>query len=166
MSVRDLIPWSRSGNRDVAAKSDQHNPFLSLHREINRIFDEAFREFDSGLPQLSKFSAFREWPHVEISETAKEIRVSAELPGLEPEEIEVLVEDGTLTIRGERRDEQSNDERQFSERYYGRFERHIPLSAEVEEARIDARFKNGVLAVVLPKDPRAQSRVKRIPITH
>ena len=69
-----------------------------------------------------------------------------------------------LTLRGEKRSETEDKDRQFSERYYGRFERRIPIGYEIEEDRIDARFKNGVLSVILPKTPKAQSQAKRIAI--
>lgn len=85
MSVRDLIPFGRNNNnqapsiyRDVA-----QNPFLSLHREVNRLFDDVFRSFE--LPStFGRFSGLdTSWPKVEISDTDKELRVTAEVPGLE-----------------------------------------------------------------------------------
>lgn len=78
--------------------------------------------------------------------------------------IEVLLDDGVLTLRGEKRSETEDKDRQFSERFYGRFERRIPLGYEVEEDKVAAAFKNGVLTVTLPKSPNAQSKVKRIAI--
>lgn len=101
---------------------------------------------------------------MEISDGEKEIRVTAEVPGLEEKDIEVLLEDGVLTLKGEKRSETEDRDRQFSERYYGTFERRIPLGYEIEEEKIDARFKNGVLAIVLPKTAKAQSQAKRIAI--
>jgi HSP20 family protein len=168
MNMRDLIPWGRNQNQAPTTYRDSdQNPFLSLHRDMNRLFDEAFRSFDSHLPTLGSVGAFgAPWPSVEISDTEKEIRVTAEVPGLEEDDIEVLLDGDVLTLRGEKRSESEDKDRQFTERYYGRFERRIPLGAEVEEDRIDARFRNGVLTVVLPKSGRAQSQVKRIQIKH
>lgn len=166
MSVRDLIPWGRSSNRaPTVFRDDDRNPFLSLHREVNRLFDDVFRSFDSRLPAFGSLSSFSAaWPNVEISETDKEIKVNAEVPGLEEKDIEVLLDDGVLTLKGEKRSETEDKDKQFSERFYGRFERRIPLGVEVEEDKIDARFKNGVLSIVLPKSAKAQSQVKRIAI--
>jgi HSP20 family protein len=90
--------------------------------------------------------------------------VAAEIPGLEEKDVEVLLGDGVLTLKGEKVSETEDKDKQFSERFYGRFERRIPLGAEVEEEKIDARFKNGVLNIVLPKSAKAQSQVKRIEI--
>ena len=89
------------------------------------------------------------------------MRVSAELPGLNEKDVEVLMEDGGLTIRGEKKSEVDDKERQFSERYYGRFERRIPLGFEVEADKVAAEFKNGVLSVTLPKSAKAQANAKR-----
>ncbi|CAN7326641.1 Hsp20/alpha crystallin family protein [Bosea sp. LjRoot237] len=166
MSVRDLIPWSRSGSQTPSLyRDDDRNPFVSLHREVNRLFDDVFRGFDSRLPSLGALSSFNGgWPSVEISETDEELRVTAEVPGLDQKDIEVLLDDDVLTLRGEKRSETEDRQRPFSERYYGRFERRIPLGYEVEADKVDAQFKNGVLTVTLPKTAKAQSRVKRIAI--
>ena len=90
--------------------------------------------------------------------------MSAEVPGLEEKDIEVLLDDGVLTLKGEKRSETEDRDSQFSERYYGRFERRIPVGFELKEDEVDARFKNGVLTVTLPKTEKAQSQVKRIAI--
>lgn len=163
MNMRDLIPWGR-GNQAPATYRGEDHPVLSLHREVNRLFDDVFRSFDGGLPSLGRTAGLgMAWPSIEIAETEKEIRVTAEVPGLEEKDIEVLLDDGVLTLRGERRSETEDKEKQFSERFYGRFERRIPVG-EVEEDKIDARFRNGVLTVSLPKSAKAQSKVKRIAV--
>lgn len=108
MSVRDLIPWRRNDGNQAPSllRNDERDPFLSLHREVNRLFDDAFRGFGSGLPSLGNGAAFGiGWPSVEISDTEKEIKVTAEVPGLEEKDIEVLLNDGVLTLKGEKRSE-------------------------------------------------------------
>jgi HSP20 family protein len=167
MSVRDLIPWGRNNGNQVPSllRDNDRDPFLSLHREVNRLFDDVFRGFGSGLPSSSGAHSFGGgWPSVGISDNEKEIKVTAEVPGLEEKDIEVLLNDGVLTLRGEKHTETEDKDRQFSERYYGRFERRIPLGVEVNDDEVDARFKNGVLTVTLPKTEKAQSQVKRIAI--
>lgn len=164
MNVRELIPWSRDAAPAPSVYRDEdRNPFLSLHREMNRLFDDVLRDF-GRFPALRPSSLAAGWPSVEISETDKELKVTAEVPGLEEKDIEVLLADGVLTLRGEKRSESENKERQFSERYYGRFERRIPLGAEIEEDKVEAAFRNGVLTVTLPKSATAQSQVRRIAI--
>lgn len=165
MSVRDLIPWRRGNEQTPAMYRDEdRNPFLSLHREMNRLFDDAFRGFDTRWPSLPAFGSERGWPSVEIAETDKQWKVCAEVPGMEEKDIEVLVDDGVLTLRGEKRSELEDKEKQFSERFYGHFERRIPLPSDVEADRAEASFKNGVLTVTVPKNATASSRVKRIAI--
>jgi HSP20 family protein len=167
MSVRDLIPWAREESRRVPSlfRDSGRDPFLSLHREVNRLFDDVFRGFDGRLPSFSRAASLGgTWPSVEISDNEKQIEVTAEVPGLDEKDIEILLEDGVLTLRGEKRSESEDKDRQFSERYYGRFERRIPLGYEVENDNVDARFRNGILTVVLPKTAKAQSQAKRIEI--
>lgn len=165
MSVRDLIPWSRGSNQAPSLyRSDDMDPFLSLHRNVNRLFDEAFRGYETPSAFGRMFPRNASWPNVEVSEDEKEVRVMAEVPGLEEKDIEVLLEDGVLTLRGEKKSETEDKDRQFSERYYGRFERRLALGREVEEDKVTATFKNGVLVVTLPKTAKAQANAKRIAI--
>ena len=170
MSVRDLIPWGRSnGGSQVPSlfRDSDRDPFLSLHREVNRLFDDAFRGFGNGLSSFGGAPGFAGgWPSVEISDDDKQLKVTAEVPGLEEKDIEVLLDDGVLTLKGEKRSETEDKDKQFSERFYGRFERQIPLGYDIEQDQVDARFKNGVLTVTLPKNAKAQSQVKRIAIKH
>ena len=165
MSVRDLIPWNRGNNQSPTIyRSEDMDPFMSLHRNVNRLFDEVFRGFDtpSMLDRMTPRNGT--WPSVEFSETEKEIRVVAEMPGLDENDVEVLLDDGVLTLRGERKSETEDKDRQFSERYYGRFERRLALGREVDEHKVEAAFKNGVLTVTLPKTEKARANAKRIAI--
>jgi HSP20 family protein len=167
MNVRDLIPWGRNRNTIPATTNEtrDHNPFLTLHREMNRLFDNAFRDFGAPLSAMGDGLWFPgAWPQIEISETDKQVRVTAEIPGMDEKDIELVLEGDILVLRGERRSESEDRERAFSERFYGRFERHIPLGGEIEESNVQATFKNGLLTVNLPKSAAAQSRVRRIAI--
>jgi len=158
MALRDLIPWT-NGSREMSLHRSEPNPFLALHREMNRLFDETLRSFDIapfGSPAIG-------WPNVEVNETEKEFKVLAELPGLEERDVRVELRDGLLTISGEKKSETEDKERRFSERYYGRFERSIPVD-DVDQEKVSASFKNGVLTVTLAKSPSAQQKVKRIEI--
>jgi len=163
MALRDLIPWSRG--RDITVRrSEEFSPFLTLHREMNRLFDDVFRGFDVapfGADRL--FGRGMAWPKIEVSETDKGVKITAELPGLEEKDVEVELANGVLAIKGEKRTETEDKDRLFSERYYGRFERRIPVD-DVDEDNVSATFKNGVLTVTMPKTLQAQSRVKRIAI--
>ena len=98
-----------------------------------------------------------------MEEGDTEYRVTAELPGLDEKDVEVLVHEGVLVLRGEKRVENEDRARAYSERAYGRFERRIALEG-ADEANTQATFRNGVLAVTVPKSARNRERVKRIPI--
>jgi HSP20 family protein len=163
MAMRDLIPWNRG--RDVSVHRGEDHPFLTLHREMNRLFDDAFRGFDLAPFSLDRFfeRVGGNWPSVEVGETDNEIKVTAELPGLDEKDVHVELANGILAIAGEKRTETEEKDRRFSERSYGRFERRIPVD-DVDEDKISAAFKNGVLTVTLPKVAQAQAKVKRIAI--
>lgn len=163
MGFRDLIPRSR--NQELAPARDSFDPFLTLHREMNRLFDDVFRGF-GGTNLASPMEGRFGWPKVELSETDKTVTVSAELPGLTEKDVQVEIAGGVLTVRGEKKAERNGEGKYFTERYYGAFERQIPLEG-VEEDKAEASFKNGVLTVSLPKSEKARESVKRIAInTH
>jgi HSP20 family protein len=163
MAIRDLVPWNRG--RDLTVRrGEEPNPFLSLHREMNRLFDEAFRGFDLAPFGTDRFfDRTMGWPNIEVSETDNNVKVTAELPGLEEKDVQVELANGVLAIKGEKKTEMEDNDRLFSERYYGRFERRIPVE-DVDEEKVSASFKNGVLTVTMAKVPQAQSKVTRIAI--
>jgi HSP20 family protein len=165
MNMRDLIPWGRNQQTTPSRYREEGDPFMTLHREMNRLFDDVFPTFDvAPLGTLSGVGRMAGWPSVEVIENDKDVRICAELPGLDDKDVEVLMGDGVLTIRGEKKSEVEDKERAFSERTYGRFERRIPLAWEVDEDKIKASFKNGVLTVTMPKSAHASSHVKRIAV--
>ena len=160
MALRDLITWGRDQPSVPSRRAEEVSPFLTLHREMNRLFDDVFNTF--GAPSvLGRIPA---WPSVEVVASDKDIRVSAELPGLDEKDVEVLVDNDVLILRGEKRAETEDQERRFSERYYGQFERVIPLPFAVEDDKAEASFNNGVLTVTLPKSAKAEDKAKRITI--
>src|SRR5437763_1214722 len=164
MAFRDLIPWNNQG-RNIVQRSAYVHPFLALHREMNRLFDDVFRGFDLAPFGLDRgFDRMIGWPNIEVSDTDKEVKVTAELPGLEEKDVELELANGVLAIKGEKRTEMEDKDRLFSERYYGRFERRIPVE-DIDEDKVSASFRNGVLTVSLPKTAQAQRQVKRIAIT-
>ena len=163
MGFRDLIPWSK--NQDLAPMRDSLDPFVAFHREMNRLFDDVFRGFGSVARNGSQLIEGRfGWPKIELGETDKALTVSAELPGLADKDVQVEIAHGVLTVRGEKRAERTDAGRYFSERFYGSFERQIPLDGVVEE-KAEASFKDGILTITIPKSDEARSSVKRIPIS-
>jgi HSP20 family protein len=156
MNVKSLIPWGNKSNLPASRFAEQGSPFLALHREMNRMFDDFFQDF--AVPgRLSSG-----WPRIEVSEAEDEIKVLAELPGLEEKDVEVVLEEGVLTLKGEKKVERNGT--LYSERYEGSFERTIPVGPDVDPDKVKASFRNGVLTVRMPKKPEAKRQAKRIAI--
>lgn len=135
------------------------NMFASLRRDMDRLFDEAW----AGQGGLRS----RGWlPPVDIQETENEIRVDVEVPGLRSEDLDVSVENGVLTISGEKRFERKEGDEERGqlvvERQYGRFTRSFTLPAQVDAENVRAECSDGVLSLVLPR--RSEARPKRIQV--
>ena len=160
-------------SRAPAVKTWQ--PFETLRREMNRLFDD----FDGGFWRApfrrSTFDVepfFRreiEWPTtpaVDVSETDKAYEVTAELPGMAEKDIEVALANGTLTIKGEKREEKEEKQKDYylSERRFGSFARRFSVPDGVDTNKIEASFQKGVLKVTLPKTAAAQQPEKKIAI--
>jgi HSP20 family protein len=160
MAITDLIPWTRNRSMPVPRQTEQH-PFLTLQREMNRTFDDFFRGFDLPMTTTNGWSVGG-WPHVEISETDNEVKLVAELPGMEDKDIELTLNDGMLTLKGEKKAESNGAV--YSERWHGQFERTVRLGPDVDPDQVKAEFKAGVLTVTVGKRPEAQRQVKRIAI--
>jgi HSP20 family protein len=160
MSIRDILPWARAGAPAGRADAD---PFTALQREMNRLFDSAWRD----LKAPDSFRAFSggAWPTLAVAEQDKAYVVTAEIPGLEEKDVEVSLDDSALVIRGEKKAESTDDKTHVSEHFYGRFERRVPVGPEVDREGVSASFRNGVLTVTLPKSAQASPASRRIPVS-
>jgi HSP20 family protein len=162
MNVQSLLPWVRSEQVPTPLEQGAQDPFLALHRDVNRLFDETFRSF-TGASLAERMAGVGGWPSIEIRDGDEAVRVVAEVPGMRAEDMEILLDDNILTLRGERKSETADKERRFTERFYGRFERRIPLDYAVEADKVSADFRDGVLTVILPKSEE-HTRVHRIEV--
>lgn len=150
------------GTRPVADFTDQLiEPFTQLRSEVDRLFES----FPFRLPSM-KLGRFSSAPALEMSETDKSYKITAELPGIEPDDVEVTFDDGMLRIAGEKKEEREENERGYrlSERSYGAFERALSLPAGANPNKIDAKFKNGVLTISVAKDGENKRNVRKIKI--
>lgn len=159
--MRDLVPFGK--NRVFKRGELSPMPIESLRREVDRMFDEFWRDFE--LPRWTDGNHLIA-TRVDVSEDDKEVQVTAELPGLEEKDVDVSLSEGVLTIRGEKKQESEKDEKDYRlmERTYGSFYRTIPVGSGIKEDNVKASFKNGVLTVTLPKTEEAKAKVKRIPL--
>ena len=129
---------------------DPFRNFRSLQGEINRLFD---RDFDDSSGQLTQ------WPmRVDIREDENQIVIKADVPGMEQKDINVNIDNGQLTISGERKSETRDENAHRIERSYGRFSRSFSLPSAVDEGKISAAYKDGVLTVTLPKAESAKPK--------
>lgn len=150
----ELSPWRPFSNWDPLVEME------NLMRRVERAFPQWPRETGEAL-------AVTEWsPSVDITENDKEYTVKAELPDVKKEDIKVSVEDGTLSITGERKAEKEEKGVKYHriERSYGRFERAFTLPDEADAEKITSEHKDGVLVVHLPKNPQAKPKARQIAV--
>ena len=167
MTVRDLAPWTW-GKKDVAVRREGGDPFDALRRQMDRLFDEFSDGF--GLTPFGRGALEESWggytPRVDLTEDEKAYTVTAELPGMDEKDVEVTLSDNALTLRGEKKHESEEKGKNFyrMERSYGSFQRVVPIPAEVDDKKIEATFKKGVLTVNLPKTEAARKEEKKITV--
>jgi HSP20 family protein len=165
MTIKDLLPsvW-RKGISPEKRESD--HPFYGLQQDLNRLFDDFFRGFDATPYGTSgdRFGAFS--PSIDVKEDDKEINVKAELPGLDEKDVEVLLTDNSLTIKGEKKEDKEDKGKNYyrMERSYGSFRRVIALPQGLDPDKAKADFKNGVLSISLPKTEEASQNARKISI--
>lgn len=149
MNLKSLVPIGR--DRSVAG-----NPFVSLQREIDRLFDD----FTRGFPKLADTVPEKLMPSIDVTETDKEIEITAELPGLEEKDVQINLSDNLLTIRGEKKAEKEQKDKNYRmvERSYGSFERTLELPEGINADAIKANISKGVLKVTVPKPAPAQTK--------
>ena len=160
MTTRNLVPF---GKKSVPMRRYEENPFSLLRREMDSLFDNFFSGFDIE-PFGNRMGAFS--PKIDVTENDKEIKISAELPGMDDKDIDLSLQNDMLTIKGEKKEEKEDKGKDYYkvERSYGSFSRSIPLPAEVDTNKADAKFKKGVLSITLPKTAKAISETKKIAV--
>jgi len=162
MQRRSLLP-SLFGGR-MPAGQDQ-DPFAFVQQEMNRLFDDVFRTtgVPAGLGQTEGMLS----PSMDVRETEKEIQVHAEIPGVQPEDVDITLDEDILTLRGEKKFEHQEERPNFRvmERSYGSFSRSIRLPFKPEGNSIRADVTNGVLSVTIPKPAERQQRQQKIRVS-
>jgi HSP20 family protein len=152
----ELTTWKPF--RELAPFKD----FERMRREMDRLWDSFF---DGGLRGRTERVA--EWlPSLDVSETKNELVVKAEVPGMDPKDIDISLSDGMLTIKGEKKQEKEEKEADYHlvERSYGSFTRSVQLPKEVQSEKINASYKNGILKITLPKSEEAKKKEIKIKV--
>src|ERR1700716_1019459 len=148
MRLRSLVP-----SRESNALMPSGFGLFGLHREIDRLFNE----FAQGMGPTALQNIVQ---NNETSETDKAIEISAYMPGLERKDVEISIEDDTLTIRGEKKVEEDNKDKnvQHSERSYGVFLRVLQLPPGIDPSSVQATMSNGVLKITIPKPAKPEPK--------
>ena len=151
---RSLLPLTGQSVANPAVG----DPFTSLQREINRMFDDTWRNL--GTPSNMPEGIIA--PRVDFSEDGSNYYVNAELPGLSENDVDVSYDDGVLRITGEKSQSREDTERDVhvTERLYGKFARDLPIGHDVKPDQIEASFKDGVLTITLPKAAERETTKK------
>ena len=178
--VKDLVPKGKK-KRQSPVPIDRYSgyrpdvweePFLELRRAPDRLFEDFFRSRRwpltgaKGPWDLATQIYRSDWPRADMDETDEAIRITAELPGVKTDDIDVSVTDDRITIRGEKKEQEEKKGKGYYqlERSYGSFQRSFYLPCEVEFDRVDASFKDGVLSIILPKSTTDREGIKKVPI--
>jgi len=136
--------------------------FDRIREEMDRLWDS----FSEGRP-VRRSEDGREWlPSVDVSETKNDLVIKAELPGLDPKDIDISMNNGYLAIKGEKKHEkeEKDENDHLIERSYGAFTRSVQLPREVQSDKITASFKNGILRITLPKSEEAKKKEIKIKV--
>ncbi len=161
MTERNIVSRKPS---PIESRRTEDDPFITMQRRMNRLFDD----FMSPLPGLLHYEEMGAsfTPRVDMEEDEKEIRVTAELPGMDAKDIYISIQRDVLTLRGEKSSEHEEKKGQYHriERSYGSFERQIPLGVEVDAEKVGADLKNGVLTITLPKPAGEAAKTRRIDV--
>lgn len=192
MNIEKLKPWNwfrhettHEVNQIPVNKSEagtgrhlwrQDDPFLRIHQEMDRMFDDAFRSFglpnitaraQRDLPALGHSAGFFQ-PQVDISADKNQYEISVDLPGLNDVDVHLELQENILTIRGEKEEVSENEDKKFYrvERHYGSFQRTLALPDDADADAIKADMKQGVLKISIPKKETPESVATRIPIQH
>jgi HSP20 family protein len=144
--MKSLIPW-RQRSADLLD---------TFRQDMRDVFERFF-----GEPVIAEKGEMLTWaPRVDIAETDKEIQVKADLPGVDAKDVEISVSDGSLVLRGEKKEEREEKKKDYHrvERFEGRFYREIPLPSGTDPDKISATSSKGVVTVSIPKAAQAQAK--------
>lgn len=188
MDIKKLAPWNwfkkeeegggsvsvhrrRAGDRHALQPAAMSAPLQQLRAEMDRVFESVFGNMGLApslgsdlLPSMDTDGLLK--PKVDIAATDDQYMITVEVPGVSEKDVSVEVSGNTMTIRGEKKQEQEEKDRNYYriERSYGSFQRILSLPDDADQDNIKADFKNGVLSITMPRKSLPESEVKRIEI--
>lgn len=175
MDIKKLAPWNWFQKEEEAAGAavpqryrggDWEHPIMQLHREMDRLFSDAFKGFGSAaFPTMKSLERFLK-PKLDIVAGDQDYTITVEVPGIDEKEVNVEIVDDTLVISGEKKQEKEEKEKDYlrMERSYGSFSRILSLPGDADQQAVKAAFKNGVLTLTLPRKAPRKADVRRIEV--
>ena len=179
MDMKKWIPWNwfrkeeEAGGKTVPVQRDASPahaygsaaPLVNFHREIDRVFDQAFQGFGRSAWPFADGAVLK--PTLDLAATEKEYAINVEIPGVDEKDVDLEIVNDTLTIRGEKRQEteQKGNSYYRMERAYGSFQRVLSLPEDVDQDGVKATFRKGVLAITMPRKPRPHADVRKIAVS-
>jgi HSP20 family protein len=170
MTLREIVPWRWGGLRHWEPDERPFGGFRrqmeSMHREMDKMFNDMMSEplRHSLIPQALGHELTM--PNIDETEDDKAFHVSIDLPGMDEKDVDITLSGRLLTIRGEKKEEQKEEGKDYyrRERTFGSFRRTLELPGEVDETKIEASFRKGVLRIELPRTVEAQNKIKHIAV--
>jgi HSP20 family protein len=160
VDLKALVPWRGGKAQTPALREEYFDPFATFRREMDRMFDDFF----GARAATTNWQALT--PAIGIDETDGEFIITAELPGVTEKDIEVTFAGDMLTIKGEKKSEaeRRNGDGYYMERRFGSFARTVRLPFDAKDSDTEAKFKDGVLTIQIPKPSELQKAVRRIAV--
>lgn len=161
--IKDLLPWKKSQKNGISVKRE--DALSNLYQHINDLFDSYLSPTSSEFLSES-FSNLS--PRVDVSESDDALEINAELPGMEPKDIDVSIDGDFLVIKGEKKEEHKDKNKNYhvTERRYGSFSRMLEIPVDrLDLDKIESKFKKGVLHLKMPKTAEAKSQQRKIAIS-
>ncbi|MFH7320003.1 Hsp20/alpha crystallin family protein [Desulfurivibrio sp. D14AmB] len=180
MDIKKLVPWNwlqkeeEGGGSVLPAKvgtgerGGESHPLLRLHREMDRLFADAFHGFPGRLGGVDFAPAWSGLlkPQVDIGADDKSYTITIEVPGVDEKDVTIEISEDTLVVSGEKKQEKEEKEKDFyrMERSYGSFRRVLCLPEDVDRDGIKAAFKKGILTITMPRRAPAKKAARRIEV--
>ncbi len=158
---RPLTLFNRNRNAPSLREGDA-DPFFAFHRDMNRLFEDFFSDFGDP-PYFTGDKGAHRGINIDVKDRGKAFELEAELPGVYEGDIDVEIHDNLLTIKGEKKFEEENDD--GARRAWSSFHRSMSLPFDVDPDAIEATFKNGVLKLRLPKPPELEAKTRKIEVS-
>lgn len=170
MALGEMVPWKwgslRRSGRDDRALEGFRGDMVSLHREMDRLFENLWNDGFGPSLLSGDWGRFEIALQLDVTEDDKAFTVKVDLPGMDEKNVDVTLSERVLTVRGTKEEDKEAKDKDYyrRERAYGSFRRSIEIPAAVDASKIEASFNKGVLTVSLPKTREAQNKIKHIEV--